>query len=245
MIQFDEAYWLEAIKKPDWYIEFVPWAKRIQDSLGEDSKESNEFRKTIRHFFEAELLKRNVALAGSGPDFDAERLLIDTIVIHHTSAAPGYRLSYMNAVQLLNIYASHFANSKSGDNKHFPGQPAWPGNPVWSGHFIDGEQVFYCYHWLMRMDGSFERLLDDKQIGWHAGNWQINRRSVAICLDNDYEKQDPTDEILENLAAFIRDKYDKISIDKIIGHSEASHKTICPGANFKNVWKTNLVGLVR
>lgn len=244
MIDFDKGHWLKVIARPDWYLELIPWFKQVQDSLGEASEEANQFRKTIRHFFEEQLEAGKVALAAEGPDFDAEREPIDTIVIHHTSALPGYRLSYMNAVQLQNVYAPHFANSKDGQNKYFKGQPTWEGNPIWSGHFRNGRPSFLVYHWLMRMDGKFERLLEDSQIGWHAGNWEINRRSIAICLDNDYEEQDPTDEILQKLADFIKNTYPLVKPDKIIGHCEARDGTICPGTNFKTVWKTKLLSYI-
>jgi N-acetyl-anhydromuramyl-L-alanine amidase AmpD len=111
------------------------------------------------------------------------------------------------------------------------------GEAIWSGHFHDGAQTFLAYHWLMRMDGNFERLLNDEQIGWHAGNWEINKRSIAICLDNDYEKQDPTKQILQTLAAHIRQNYPDIKPGKIIGHCEARQGTTCPGGNFIDGWK--------
>jgi N-acetyl-anhydromuramyl-L-alanine amidase AmpD len=97
----------------------------------------------------------------------------------------------------------------------------------------------------MRMDGSFERLLDDDKVGWQAGNWDINKRSVAICLDNDYENQDPSDEILKKLAKFIKKNYPKIQPGKIVGHCEARQGTICPGINFKIIWKSKLLELLK
>lgn len=232
---FDETYWAKVIRHPDWYLEFVPWYEKVQEELGVESNEAKKFRKTARLFFENELLEGNFALAKNGPDFDKERQPIDTIVVHHTSAEPGYRLSYMNGVQLQNVYAPHFANSKDGQKK-----PA-RGKPIWSGHFKDNRPSFLVYHWLMRMDGSFERLLNDDQIGWHAGNWDINRRSVAICMDNDYENEDPSDDILKKLAAHIKKCYPKVKADKVIGHCEARRGTICPGKNFLTGWKPNLL----
>ena len=91
----------------------------------------------------------------------------------------------------------------------------------------------------MRMDGSFERLLNETQIGWHAGNWKINKRSIAICLDNDYEGQDPSDEVLAKLAEHIRREYPDVK--NVIGHCEANQGTVCPGANFLSDWKLKLL----
>jgi N-acetyl-anhydromuramyl-L-alanine amidase AmpD len=239
MVNFNEDYWQEVITRPDWYMEFVPYANEVHDELAEGSEELKEFNKTVRHFFEKALQENRVVLAKEGPSLDEQRQAIDTIVIHHTSTKPGYRLSYMNATQLLNVYAPYFTHPTDDRERSLKGQP------IWSNHVQNGKQVFYVYHWLMRMDGRFERLLDDSQIGWHAGNWEVNKRSIAICLDNDYEKQDPIDEILKKLASFIQENYSNIRLENIIGHCEANPKTICPGTNFKSVWKAKLLNYLQ
>lgn len=239
-MEFNETYWSQVIAKPDWYFEYVDFISSAKGKLGEGSEEFRSLIKKLRHFFEAALLDNKVSLAQDGPDLDKQRKPIDTIVIHHTSAEPGYRLNYMNAVQMLNVYAPYFANPTDEREKFLKG------HPLWSNHFTlskDGswKQVFYLYHWLMRMDGTFERLLNDSQIGWHAGNWEINQRSVAICLDNDYEKQDPADDILRKLATLIKNNYPNVKSQNIIGHCEARKGTVCPGQNFLTVWKPKLL----
>jgi hypothetical protein len=228
-VDFDEAYWSEAIEQPDWYLEFNGFAKKARLKSESETKDQKKLNKKVRHFFESALLEGRVNLADSGYNFDSERQPIDTIVIHHTSAKPGYKLNFLNAVQLLNIYVPGYAEGKER------------GQPIWSGHFHKGKQVFWGYHWLMRMDGSFERLLQDDQIGWHSGNWDTNRRSIGICLDNDYEKRNPTDEILRKLAGHIKQKYPDIKPIDIIGHCEARQDTICPGGHFLDVWKPKLL----
>lgn len=232
---FDEGYWAQVVQDPTWYFEYVQFISQVKNELGEKTEEFASLNKEVRHFFEKALLLGKVYLANAGPDLDKERQPVDTVVIHHTSAEPGYTLSYLNATHMLNVYAPYFANP------NVKGEEDLKGKALWSGHFRDGKQVFWGYHWLMRMDGSFERLLDDNQLGWHAGNWGINRRSVAICLDNDYEKRDPADDILQKLAAHIKTYYPNISPQKIIGHCEARPGTICPGTNFLTGWKSKLV----
>ena len=221
---FDESEWLRIIQRPDWYADYMQLAERAKKELGKDKLD--ELNKRVRHFFEKALLENKVNLGVDGPDFDAERRPVDTVVIHHTSAQPGYRLSYLNAVHLLNIYSPVFAG------------PEYLGRPIWSGHFRDGGQTFWGYHWIARMDGTFERLLNDDQIGWHAGNWNINRRSIGICLDNDYENQNPDGDLLKKLAKHIRKNYPRA---KIIGHCESREGTICPGSNFLEKWKPMLL----
>jgi hypothetical protein len=226
-VDFDEAHWSEVIRRPGWAAEFHEFAKRAQLKTKADEKKQERLNKKIRHFFESALQKGQVYLADTGEDFDKQRQPQDTIVIHHTSDKPGYELGYLNATQLLNIYVPYYAGQKN--------------LPVWSGHFHKGRPVFWGYHWLMRMDGSFERLLSDEQVGWHAGDWGINKRSIGVCLDNDYENQDPSDETLRKLAGFISDNYPSIRPSGIIGHCEARSGTICPGKNFLDGWKSLLL----
>jgi hypothetical protein len=243
-VSFDEERWRKVITQQDWYAVLYPELKRFR-SAWEDDPESETTRSSkheVRKFFEAALQDGTLALAKEGPDLDTERKPIDTIVIHHTSSKPGYRLSYMNAVQLLNIYVPYF--NKPGES--IPGEERLQGRPLWSNHVRGGRPVFYAYHWLMRMDGNFERLLEDNELGWHAANWDINCRSVAICLDNDYERADPTTDVLQKLAVFIAEHYPQVGSERIFGHGEVSrHPTICPGTNFVDGWKSELLGLIR
>jgi hypothetical protein len=232
---FDENYWAEIIKRRDWYTEFCEYAQEITKDLKDGDPEFNKWNYKVRGFFERNLKEGQVTLATKGPDLDAERKPIDTVVIHHTSNKPGYRLDYMNAVQLLNIYAPGYASPEIRKERGLKEEM------IWSGHFRDGHQSFLGYHWLMRMDGSFERLLDDDKIGWHAGNWDMNRRSIGICLDNDYEHQDPDQQILAKLAEHIRKYYPG---KKLIGHCQAREGTSCPGGNFIKGWGPKLQGLL-
>lgn len=237
MKPLDEAYWHDRVKRPDWYVDLLNYLKNSGQTLGSESEEFIKLRRHVRQFFAMQLREGKVALGDNGSDFDAQRLPVNTIVIHHTSSPPGYSLDYLNSVHLLNIYAPIFAHPSKEEEE-------LKGKPLWSGHFKNGQQVFWGYHWLMRMDGTFVRLLDDNQLGWHAGNWEINRRSVAICLDNDYDKQDPADDILQKLAAHIKKHYPNIKVSNIIGHREVREGTTCPGTNFLSNWKAELLNYI-
>jgi N-acetyl-anhydromuramyl-L-alanine amidase AmpD len=82
--------------------------------------------------------------------------------------------------------------------------------------------------------------LDDSYIGWHAGNWEINRRSVGIALVGDYSDQDPSDKVLKVCAEIIKG-YKGIGAGRIYGHKDISKTpTICPGNNFAG-WKQKLI----
>lgn len=228
---FYTDYWAKAIKKPLWYQELLDWQASLPALEGE---ERWALLNELRDFFESALLSGEVFLGKSGPDMDAERKPIDTLVIHHTSMEPGLRSSRLNAVHMINIYIPYYANPTLAGEEHLKDKP------LWSGHFMGGQQVFYGYHWLMRMDGSFEQLLENRHLGWQAGNWQINRKSVAICLDNDYENQNPTDEVISKLAQHIVKNYPHIKPEQVIGHCEAREGTVCPGDGFMNGWRQQL-----
>ena len=90
--------------------------------------------------------------------------------------------------------------------------------------------VFFAYHWLIRSDGSAQRLLQDNQIGWHAGSWSINCASVAICFSGDFEKKIPNKKMLNAAVKIIRENYSQVKKKNILGHGETKPEpTSCPG----------------
>lgn len=187
--------------------------------------------------FEQLLTEGAVNLGSEGPDWDGERKPVDTVVIHHTGSGEPMRLSRLNAMHLLRLYVPKYQN---------PGEDAGEigGKPIYSGHFdVDGNPVFYGYHWLVRQDGTFEHLISDEAIGWHAGNWEVNKRSVAVCFDDDLENSSPTDRALTSASELIADTYPEVEQMRIIGHN-AVVQTICPGGQF-GTWSKELRDLVQ
>ena len=196
----------------------------------------------IYDFFERHLAKGDIALGNRFPGADTQRKPIDMIVIHHTSNPPGLRQARLSAIELIRLYGPYFIAPESDDN-HLKGQP------IASGHMRNGKQVFWPYHWIVRTDGRVERLLNDTEIGWHAGNWDVNCRSVAIVLDNDYEQQRPTDIELQAIAKLIKTHYPYVMLTGIVGHREVNAKTVCPSNLFLDGphgrgWKKDLLALV-
>jgi hypothetical protein len=228
---FDEDRWGELLAKPDWYLKGATDLKAIRDA-----PKGSEERERFRDYFTSKLSKGEVALAESGEYMDIERKTIDTIIIHHTSNTTPYSLEKLNAVHLFNLYIPYYTNPYKGEER-------FKGKPIWSGHFIDGKQVFYAYHWLIRRDGSTERLIDDDKIGWQAGDWVTNCRSIAICLDDDYSESEPPKVVLDSLVKLIQEEYREISKDRIIGHLEVcpERKKSCPGDKFLSSWKQKVI----
>jgi hypothetical protein len=146
-----------------------------------------EFKTHLYDFLESQLSRGFIPLGSGSGVLDGDRKEVDTVVIHHTSNPPGLRPSRLSAIELVRLYAPYFANPTVEEDKHLKGQP------ICSGHVRNGKQVFWPYPWIVRNDGRSERLLRDEEIGWHAGDWGFNCRSVAIALDNDYEYGRPSE----------------------------------------------------
>jgi hypothetical protein len=151
----------------------------------------------------------------------------------------GERLS---AIELIRLYAPYFMNPEEADMEI-------KGKPIFSGHVREGRQVFFPYHWIIRKDGSRERLLFDNETGWQSGNWDVNCRSIAIVFDGDYENSKPSGKELESAATLIREEYGFVRKENIVGHGEINPKTTCPSSIFlknngKSGWKEDLLSAI-
>lgn len=235
----------DIVREPNWYdhlsaikgsLALGVFAARQTDAVHLDRKLPAAVGRLLQRVF-AQLLKEDaVTLADAGPNWDGDRQAIDTIVVHHTSRVRPMALELLNAIHLLNLYVPKYQNP--GEDLEIIG-----GMPIYSGHANNaGKQVFYGYHWLIRHDGSRERLLPDAAIGWHAGNWEVNRRSVAVCFDGDFAQGQPSREALDSVAELIVGQYGAIASASIVGH-KAITKTTCPGNSF-DIWGEELRALV-
>lgn len=231
---FDEVKWhKELTTKHDWYRVIYPeFAQILATTEGSDLKTRKASRDAIYGFLEGLMRKGVVVLAkqGEGKNWDAERKPIDTVVIHHTNVESGITWERISAMQLLRLYAKSYLSPST--------EKEIAGTPVYSNHFRGDIPVFYGYHWLARTDGSCERLLADNEIGWQAGNWDINCRSVAICLDGDFRTVRPPEAMLDGVRTLLREQYPHIESARIIPHRVANPQTTCPGDWYDGVmWK--------
>jgi hypothetical protein len=238
MVQYiNEKFWRSALSNPDWYVILGDDFKQLEE-IAAQHKNEVEHRQIKREAYilvEKAVNEGRIPLASQGDNLDIERKPIDSVVIHHTKNPSGISLERLNAMQLLRIYGRYFANPTNNREKHLKGQP------VWSGHFYKGQQVFWAYHWLVREDGRCEQILKDSYVGWHAGNWDINTRSVGICIDDDLTEKEPRDNIINSVAELIRSHYKNVPIERIFGHCEVNRQTECPGSLFHKVWKQKLL----
>lgn len=222
----DTDEWREAFTRPDWYLQLFPYYQKLT-AIPEAMEE-------IYTFVEQQLALGTIALGATGLDWDRERKPVDTIVVHHTHCPPGITRERLSAMHLLRLYAANYASPALSDYHK-------QGDPIYSHHFHGGKQVFYAYHFIVRMDGTTERLLLDHEIGWQAGKWEVNRRSVGIVLDNNFENTTPPDTVIDSLAELIRTHYPHVPHERIFGHREVNTKTTCPSEHFLGGWKEELL----
>ncbi len=203
-------------------------------SMVHDDQQLKAWRHQV-YSLAGEMLERGeIPLASTGPDLDAARQPLDTIVLHHTEEDSQISLAKLNAIGLLRQYGfQYLENNVLGR--------AVRGEPVWSGHFRQGQMVFFAYHWLIRTDGTCERLLEDRALAWHAGNWEINTRSIGIALSGNYEHTTPPPAQIAATAQIIRTHYSSIAHARILGHREIRPELTCPGEFFLTAWKESLL----
>lgn len=176
-------------------------------------------------------------------NWDADEAQIDMIVIHHSAMKSDASWKEISDLQKETLYRPRYESLDP--------EPYLKGQEPHSGHFraIGDEliEVFYAYQWLIRPDGKSERLLLDKDVGWQAGNWKVNCRSVAICFAGDFTFGQPTEQATDACASLIADyikKFPAIKLEaNVIGHNEVNKKTICPGNEFLGPggWKEALI----
>jgi hypothetical protein len=236
--------WRATITRPDWYLSIVPEYNQYRQQLKELPNEAQEsLKEQLYDFFEQALQQETIPLGVTGKNFDAERKPVDSVVIHHTINRPGLTAERLSAIELIRLYAAYYADPPEEDS-------GIKGMPIYSGHVRHGRQYFGVYHWIVRTDGSVERLLNDNETGWQAGNWDINCRSIAIVFDNDYEVSCPPKVEIEAAARIIREYYHTVSKDRVFGHCEIiPGKSVCPSTLFldsesRRGWKQDLIALI-
>ncbi len=168
-----------------------------------------------------------------------KQIVTDTIYIHHTAWKTNATWQELSAEQKKRLYDARYAIADK--------DPFVQGETPHSGHYryIDGKlaEVFYAYHWIVRENGKVERLLDDREVGWHAGNWAENMRSVAIVFDGDYSKKPPPKKALKAVAKLIRQYVRQYpTITRLKGHQDARKNTECPGAWYHAMDKRGKTG---
>ncbi len=133
---------------------------------------------------------------------------IDTVVIHHDAVIRP--TSYNTLKRLISEANTHIADN-------------W-------GHI--------SYHYSIDNVGDVYQCVNEKEICYHAGNYDVNIRSLAIKLDGNMETQQPTPAQIKSLQALLvyltsqRPDLPKIVAASVKGHRDVRlAPTACPGRN--------------
>jgi hypothetical protein len=251
-MEIDLTWLRPELRNPFWYKRVATLAKEVK-ALSETNHQVYEVvKELIYDEFEEALLSGTIPLGDEVGIWDEERVEVDRIIIHDTSNRPGLSPLRLSAIELFRIYGPYYANPTDAD------RPRVEGKLVSSGHVRGNKQVFYPYHWVIHEDGTATRLLSDAEVGWQAGKWGMNCRSVAICLDGDFDDARPDRQYIAGAARIICKRYKelvqgvtnrKVLGEIILGHREVNEETICPSRLFlskdgQRGWKEDLLDLV-
>ena len=233
-LDFQRAYWEEKLLYPDWYVRLEDELQQLFFPVVHHNPQLKAFRNQVYELIAELVLARKLPLAHDGPNLDLHRQPLQTIVIHHTEEMPEMSLGKLSAIGLVRQYAYQYLTDNVLGHRV-------KGQPIWSGHFRAGAMVFFAYHWLVRPDGTTERLLEDAYIGWHAGNWEVNTKSIGIALSGNYEDTAPPLTQIAAVAHLIKEQYSHIPKENVLGHREVKEGITCPGVYFLTDWKETLL----
>lgn len=232
-----EEQWRQQLQHPDWYVRLEPYLRNtIYPIIHDDPKLKTE-RHRFYYLVEEMLKNGQIPVAETGPNLDSERQPIEAVIVHHTEEDPNISLGRLSAIGFVRQYAQKYLDDDVYGNRGLKGQP------IWSGHFRNGEMVFFAYHWLIRPNGTSERLLDDKYVARHAV--ERNPKTVGIALSGNYEHSTPPLEQIEAIAQVVKNNYSFVNNDRILGHREVMEGRTCPGDQFLGGWKNSLIEAIK
>jgi hypothetical protein len=220
-----------------WYLN--PYISNIvQEYKNEKANTSDEWKKERGKLFQTfvDLLKNDEILFGNESEFynDDDRKTIDTIVIHHTQTSSETNYDFLNGMGLVRLYAPVFMSKNF--YKH--------GEPISSGHFYKEKKTFVAYHYLVWPNGNFIQVLKDNYVGFHAGHYDTNCKSIGIAFVDNLMERNPSDKSIKTANSIIA----KYPDAKIIGHKDViinsdtgeKIKRTCPGNKWEE-WKPLIV----
>lgn len=144
------------------------------------------------------------------------RLAIDTIIIHHSDTKRDWDLD--TALNCINN--SH----KNRLHKELNG----------NGHYV-------AYHYLIAGGGKILYTRPEDEVGYHAGHWTTNRRSIGICFLGKFEEEKPNPQQLTAAKQLIKNINSRYKIVRMVGHRSIK-PTKCPGKNFSDKMIKQLYG---
>lgn len=132
---------------------------------------------------------------------------IDTLVVHH-DAVPVPARGY-NTLERIKMEAKYHVSK------------GW-------GHI--------SYHYVIDNLGDVYQCVPDTEVGYHAGNLVVNKKSIAVCLHGNFNVQKPTAAQVKSLEAFCRWMFsERPDLPNVLKKSLKGHRevriagTACPG----------------
>lgn len=130
---------------------------------------------------------------------------IDTIIVHHSVTPKSQTLEK----SLKSFDANHKLRLHTTKNK--------------LGYHI-------AYHYVIAGNGAVKQTRAENEIGFHASNLTINKKSIGICLIGNFDVEKPSPEQLYALRDVIRSVKRRFFIKEVYGHRKYAKKS-CPGKN--------------
>ena len=115
---------------------------------------------------------------------------------------------------------------------------------------VNGLGNHIAYHYMISPDGVVKETRPLDEVGYHAGRWLTNLKSVGICLQGDFTKEDLPVAQLEAAKTLVFELREKFGVkpEDVLPH-KAIKATACPGlsddemnyiANGKPAWMEKL-----
>ena len=141
--------------------------------------------------------------------------MVHTIVVHHSVSPRDIPLLQ----SLASFDRTHKARLHPEENS--------------MGHHI-------AYHYVIAGDGTWAATREERDIGFHASDYQVNKHSVGICLTGNFDTQKPTKDQLVTLKMLVNDIKKRHHISEISGHRNYASKS-CPGKNLTDAMLDELL----
>lgn len=120
-------------------------------------------------------VQKSLPWKGSNGKMDPKK--IKFLVVHHDAIPIPAR--YNTMARILQIAKLHVAQPKR-----------------FGGHI--------AYHYTIDNIGDVYRCFPETEVGYHAGNLPVNKASIAVMLQGNFETQKPTQKQIEALTQFIK-----------------------------------------
>jgi len=98
--------------------------------------------------------------------------------------------------------------------------------------YPNGYGYHIAYHFVIDKEGIITKARPLKEVGYHAGNWGVNKTSLGVCLIGNFQYEKPEKKQLQALKNLIVELISGLLNDNIemFGHKDIK-PTSCPGLN--------------